>query len=278
MRPISPAGLDFSSTTRVGGFGEAQYVMPTTLLGKRIAALAGRLTVGQRLLPVTRRGRPARRCRARDRGADPRMTRRLNPASGAARLDEEVQPVAVRVYSRRGSAHVGGRQGLVWMAALELGSPRRSGLVALQETSAHNIAAAHRSFDGCRERSALLVDTRKLLLLTVIHGRYWTILHTSQIVCSFLGRACLPEHSGSLSSPTLRAADVHARQRRQPSTRGSEVSLAASSTISLSSVKSASARFRCPVLGVEIASSDRAPGSRCRSRRTPASTHCMSAR
>ena len=50
VRPISPAGLLLFYHTR-GGFGEARYALPTTLLGKRVAALAGQLTVGQRLFP-----------------------------------------------------------------------------------------------------------------------------------------------------------------------------------------------------------------------------------
>ena len=65
VRPTSPAGLLLFYHTR-GGFGEARYALPTTLLGKR---------------------------------------------------------VAVRVSSRRGRAHEGGRQGLVWMTALGLGFP-----------------------------------------------------------------------------------------------------------------------------------------------------------
>ena len=114
----------FCSTTRRGGFGEAS-VRPdlATLLGKRVAALAGQLTVGQRLFPGL--GEGDQRDAAEPELAAPTPDEQaLNPASGSARLDEEVQTVAVRVSSRRGSAHEGGRQGLVWMAALGLGFPR----------------------------------------------------------------------------------------------------------------------------------------------------------
>ena len=54
VRPTSPAGLLLFYHTR-GGFGEARYALPTTLLGKRVAALAGQLTVGQRLFRASAR-------------------------------------------------------------------------------------------------------------------------------------------------------------------------------------------------------------------------------
>ena len=127
MRPTSPAGLLLFYHTR-GGFGEGRYALPTTLLGKRVAALAGQLTVGQRLFPGL--GEGDQRDAAEPELAAPTPDEQaLNPASGSARLDEEVQPVAVRVSSRRGRAHEGSRQGLIGMAALGLGFPRRSGLV-----------------------------------------------------------------------------------------------------------------------------------------------------
>ena len=59
----------------------------------------------------------------------PRMTRRLDPASGSARLDEEVEAVAIAVSARRGRAHEGSREGLVGMAALGLDFPGWSGSV-----------------------------------------------------------------------------------------------------------------------------------------------------
>ena len=49
----------------------------------------------------------------------------LNPASRSCRLDEQVEPVAVRVYSRRGGAHKGGRQGLVGVTSLVGVNPHR---------------------------------------------------------------------------------------------------------------------------------------------------------
>ena len=51
----------------------------------------------------------------------------LDPASGAGRLDEEVQPVPVRVASWRGGTDEGGRERLVGMASSALGSARRGG-------------------------------------------------------------------------------------------------------------------------------------------------------
>ena len=127
VRPISPAGLLLFYHTR-GGFGEARYALPTTLLGKRVAALAGQLTVGQRLFPGL--GEADQRDAAEPELAAPTPDEQaLNPASGSARLDEEVQTVAVRVSSRRGGAHESSRQGLVGMTALGLGFPRRSGRV-----------------------------------------------------------------------------------------------------------------------------------------------------
>ena len=94
LRPTSPAGLLLFHNTR-GGFGEAWHALRTTLLGKRVAALAGQLTVGQRLLP---------RLGERDQrdAAEPELAalapddQALNPDPGSARLDE-----AVRVSSRR---------------------------------------------------------------------------------------------------------------------------------------------------------------------------------
>ena len=124
VRPISPAGLLLFYHTR-GGFGEARYALPTTLLGKRVAALAGQLAVGQRLFPGLGEG-DQRDAAEPELAAPTPDDQALNPASGSARLDEEVEPVAVRVSSRRGSAHEGGRQGLdldggpwAWFSAAE---------------------------------------------------------------------------------------------------------------------------------------------------------------
>ena len=127
VRPTSPAGALLFHHTR-GGFSEARYALRTTLLGKRVAALAGQLAVGQRLLPGLGEG-DQRDAAEPELAAPAADDQALNPAPGSARLDEEVQPVAVRVSSRRGGAYEGGRQGLVGMTALRLGFPRRSGLV-----------------------------------------------------------------------------------------------------------------------------------------------------
>ena len=128
VRPTSPAGLLLFYHAR-GGFGEARYALPTMLLGKRVAALAGQLAVGQRLFPGLGEGDQRDAAESRARGLPTPDEQALNPASGSARLDEEVQPVAVRVSSRRGGAHESSRQGLVWMTALGLGFPGRAGRV-----------------------------------------------------------------------------------------------------------------------------------------------------
>ena len=108
-----------------GGFGEARYALPTTLLGKRVAALAGQLTVGQRLFPGLGEG-DQRDAAEPELAAPTPDDQALNPASGSARLDEEVEPVAVRVSARRGRAHERGREGLVGMAGLWFGLPGRN--------------------------------------------------------------------------------------------------------------------------------------------------------
>ena len=45
----------------------------------------------------------------------------LVPAPGSARLDEEVEPIAVAMPARRGRAHERGREGLVGMAPFGFG-------------------------------------------------------------------------------------------------------------------------------------------------------------
>ena len=65
---------------------------------------------------------------------------------------------------------------LIWMAALGLGFPRRSGLVRYSNHP-HIIYGMEVDINGCCERSALLVYARKLTVITVIYGLNWTILH-----------------------------------------------------------------------------------------------------
>ena len=174
VRPISPAGLLLFYHTR-GGFGEARYALPTTLLGKRVAALAGQLTVGQRLFPGL--GEGDQRNAAEPELASPAADdQALNPAPSSTRLDEEVQPVAVGVPPRRGRTHESGRQGLVWMAALGLDFPGRSGLVRYSNYP-HIIYGMEVDINGCCELSALLVYARNLLLsqsFMDLTGRYCT--------------------------------------------------------------------------------------------------------
>ena len=138
VRPTSPPGpllLDHTSS----GFGERGYATGAPLLGQRVAARAGELAVGQRLLAGLGQ---------RDQGDAPESElalaapndEPLNPAPRSRRLHVEVQPVAVRVSSRRGGAHESGRQGLVGMTALGLGFPGRAGRVRYRIPSPYNIS------------------------------------------------------------------------------------------------------------------------------------------
>ena len=99
-----------------GGFGEGGNALGAALLRQGIPARACQLAVGQGLVPGLGQ---------RDQGgaAESELAlaapdeEALNPAPGAAGLDEQVQPVAVTVPSRRSRAHEGSREGLLGMAA-----------------------------------------------------------------------------------------------------------------------------------------------------------------
>ena len=99
--------------------------------------------------------------------------------------------------------------------------------------------------NGCCERSALLVYARNLLLsqsFMDLTGRYCTPV---QIVCPLLSRAWLAEHPAR--SPLRRPELLTYTHHTTSSALGTQkFPLAASSRISLSSVKSATARFRRP--------------------------------
>ena len=90
----------FCSTTRAVASAKLGTPCATTLLGKRVAALACQPAVGQRLLPGL--GERDQRDAAEPELAAPAPDHQaLNPAPGSARLDEEVQTIAVRVSSRQ---------------------------------------------------------------------------------------------------------------------------------------------------------------------------------
>ena len=116
--PPGPLLLDHAP----GGLGERGDAHGAPLLGHRVAARAGELAVGQRLLP---------RLGQRDQGhaAEPELAlptpddEPLNPAPRSGLLDVEVEPVAIAVSAGRGRAHEGGREPLVGMAAPGLASP-----------------------------------------------------------------------------------------------------------------------------------------------------------
>ena len=103
----------------LSGLGEGGNARRTPLLGQRIAARAGKLAVGQRLLP---------RLGEQDQlgVAESELTlaapdhEPLNPTPGSGLLDVKVETVAIAVPAGRCRAHEGGREPLVGMAALGL--------------------------------------------------------------------------------------------------------------------------------------------------------------
>ena len=124
---IAPTGLLLFHHRR-GSLGEARHALGAPLFCERVAALAGQLAVGQRFLTCFGE-------RDQDDAAESELAppapddEALDPTPGSARLDEEVQAVAVRVPPRWGCAHEGGRQCLVGMATPGLGFPWRGGRV-----------------------------------------------------------------------------------------------------------------------------------------------------
>ena len=116
--PPSPLLLDHAPS----GFGERGYAQGAALLGQRVAARAGELTVGQRLLAGLGQ---------RDQGeaTEPELALAApdheprDPAPRSRPPHVEVQAVAVAMPAGRGRAHEGGRQRVLGMAALGLGFP-----------------------------------------------------------------------------------------------------------------------------------------------------------
>ncbi len=120
MSRVAPSGpLLFQHTH--GGFGQGGDALATSLLGERVAALAGQLAVGQRLLPSLGQGDQGKAAES-ELTAAAADQEALNPAAGSAGLDEEVQSVSIGVSSGRSGADEGSREGLLGMAALGFGS------------------------------------------------------------------------------------------------------------------------------------------------------------
>ena len=78
--------------------------------------------------------------------------------------------------------------------------------------------------NGCCERSALLVYARNLLLSQSFMDGNWTMLHIGPDSLPIPGSCVAARAPGTLSSPTPRAAAVHA-PHNVGGARGSEVSL-----------------------------------------------------
>ena len=89
-------------------------------IGQGVAARAGELAVGKGQLAGF--GERDERGGAESEFAAPSANDEpLDPAAGAGRLNERVQPVAVGVSSWRGGTDEGGRKGVVGMPASALG-------------------------------------------------------------------------------------------------------------------------------------------------------------
>ena len=83
-----------------GGFGKARYALGAAFLGEWMTPLAGQLAVGPRLLACLgqRNQRDAVEPEVALPAADDET---LDPAPGSARLDEEVESIAVAMPARR---------------------------------------------------------------------------------------------------------------------------------------------------------------------------------
>ena len=99
-----------------GGFGEGGDTLGPSFLCKRVSALAGELAVGERLLPGLGQGNEGNAAET-ELTAAASDEEALNPASGTAGLDEEVQSVPIGVSAGRSGANEGRREGLLGMAA-----------------------------------------------------------------------------------------------------------------------------------------------------------------
>ena len=84
-----------------GGVGKCRHLLRAALFGERVAALAGKLAVGPRLL--ARLGQRDQRHAAEPQVASAAVDHEpLDPASGAGRLDVEIESLAIAVSSWRG--------------------------------------------------------------------------------------------------------------------------------------------------------------------------------
>ena len=118
--PAAPAAaLLFEHAPR--GLGEGRNTLGAAPVGQRVAAGAGELAVGERQLAGLGEGNE--RGDAESEFAAPAADDEpLNPAPGSRGLDEQVQAVTVGVPSGRGGTDEGGRERLLGMASLALGS------------------------------------------------------------------------------------------------------------------------------------------------------------
>ena len=123
----------------LGGFGERRNALDAAFLCEGVAARAGQHPVGEGLLAGL--GERDEGGGAETEFAAPAADDEpLDPASGSGRLDEQVQPVAVRVASGRCGTDEGGREGLVGMAAPALGLSASSTTVTVTAVSAGSAA------------------------------------------------------------------------------------------------------------------------------------------
>ena len=122
---IAPAGALLLHHP-LGGFGEGGHVPRAASFDQGISPLAGQLAVGPRLLAGLGEGHQ-RHAAESEVAAPAADDEALDPAPGSARLDEEVQAVAVAVSARWGGADESGGKRVVRMAALRLGLPDWSG-------------------------------------------------------------------------------------------------------------------------------------------------------
>ena len=110
----------------LGGFCEGGHIPCASSLGQGIPTFAGQLAVGARLFVGLGEGHQ-RHAAESEIAAAAANDEALDPTPGSARLDVEVQSVAVAVFARWSGAHESGGKRLVGVAALRLGLPGRKG-------------------------------------------------------------------------------------------------------------------------------------------------------
>ena len=105
----------------LGGGGEGGNALDAALVGQGVAAGPRQLAVGEGQLAGFGE-RDERDGAESEFAASSADDEPLDPAAGAGRLHEQVQPVAVSVPSWRGGTDEGGRERLIGMPASALGS------------------------------------------------------------------------------------------------------------------------------------------------------------